>query len=180
MAKQKDRITVIIQRGKRRIVTRTPLAEIGRLVFVINNQYTNAANTTQIASGAGRSSAGGSNAAIASPYTRQQQSVGAGGDAANLGSKGQRGRRHQTPLLSSLFKEVVIVVNNQTVKLAKGSMSSSATQIGSGGGTYSTGGTNAAIESPGTRQQHAVGGGAGGHAVNRASAKRRSGKRRLR
>lgn len=79
MAKQKDRITVIIQKGKQRIVTRTPLAGISRLVFVINNQYTNAANTTQIASGAGRSSAAGSNAAIASPYTRQQESVGAGG-----------------------------------------------------------------------------------------------------
>lgn len=106
MAKQKDRITVIIQKGKQRIVTRTPLAGISRLVFVINNQYTNAANTTQIASGAGRSSAAGSNAAIASPYTRQQESVGAGGTAANIGSrgskgskgcKGQRGRRHHAP-----------------------------------------------------------------------------------
>nr|WP_249901254.1 hypothetical protein [Paenibacillus sp. PK3_47] len=172
MAKQKDRIVVMIQRGKRKIVTRTPLAGIGRLVFVINNQYTNAANTTQIASGAGRSSAGGSNAAIASPYTRQQQSVGAGGDAANFGSKGRSGRKQQPPLLSPSFKEIVIVVNNQTVRLARGSTGSSATQIGSGGGTYSTGGTNAAIESTGTRQQHAVGGGAGGHAVNRASAKR--------
>ncbi|WP_228745438.1 hypothetical protein [Paenibacillus sp. S150] len=51
-AKRQDRITVIIQKGARRIITRTPLAGVARLVFVINNQYTNAANTTQIASGA--------------------------------------------------------------------------------------------------------------------------------
>lgn len=182
MAKQKDRIVVIIQKGKRRIVTRTPLAGVGRLVFVINNQYTNAANTTQIASGAGRSSAGGSNAAIASPYTRQQQSVGAGGDAVNRGSKGKgyRGRHNARLPLIAGGKEIVIVVNNQTVKLPKGSQSSSATQVGSGGGTYSTGGTNSAIESPYTRQQQAVGGGAGGHAVNRAASGRKQARRRPR
>ncbi|AIQ32952.1 hypothetical protein P40081_36240 [Paenibacillus sp. FSL P4-0081] len=191
MAKQKDRITVIIQKGKQRIVTRTPLAGISRLVFVINNQYTNAANTTQIASGAGRSSAAGSNAAIASPYTRQQESVGAGGTAANIGSrgskgnkgcKGQRGRRHHAPLIHphGWGKEIVIVVNNQTVKLPGGSRSSSATQVGSGSGTYSSGGTNAAIESPGSKQQQAVGGGAGGLASNRAAARRRQGGRRRR
>ncbi|WNS42432.1 hypothetical protein LOS79_26145 [Paenibacillus sp. MMS20-IR301] len=185
MAKQQDRITVIIQKGKRRIVTRTPLAGIDRLVYVINNQYTNAANTTQIASGAGRSSASGSNAAIASPYTRQQQSVGAGGDAANIGARGgskrPRSRRHESRLQpSGSGREVVIVVNDQTVKLPKGSKASSATQVGSGGGTYSTGGTNAAIESPGSRQQQAVGGGAGGHAVNWAAARRRQTERRRR
>lgn len=188
MAKHRDRIVVIIQKGKRRIVTRTPLAGIDRLVFVINNQYTNAANTTQIASGAGRSSASGSNAAIASPYTRLQESVGAGGYAANVdsrgsrGSKGSRGRRQHGPLLHphGKEKEIVIVVNNQTVKLPRGSKSSSATQVGSGGGTYSTGGTNAAIESPGSRQQQAVGGGAGSHASNRAAARRRPGGRRRR
>ncbi|AIQ21120.1 hypothetical protein H70357_33900 [Paenibacillus sp. FSL H7-0357] len=180
VAKQKDRIVVIIQKGKRRIVTRTPLAGVDRLVFVINNQYTNAANTTQIASGAGRSSAAGSNAAIASPYTRQQQSVGAGGDAANLGSKGRNGGKHPLPLICPRGKEIVVVINNQTVKLPKGSMSSSATQVGSGGGTYSTGGTNSAIDSPYTRQQQAVGGGAGGHALNRGSAKHRQRRRRSR
>lgn len=175
----KDRIVVIIQKGSRRIITRTPLAGVDRLVFVINNQYTNAANTTQIASGAGRSSASGSNAAISSPYTRQQQSVGAGGDAANLGSgsKGQRRGKTHLPLLYPCGKEVVVVINNQTVKLPRGSKSSSATQIGSGGGTYSTGGTNSAIDSPATRQQHAVGGGAGSHALNKASAKRRQNSR---
>lgn len=182
MAKQKDRITVIIQKGKQRIVTRTPLAGISRLVFVINNQYTNAANTTQIASGAGRSSAAGSNAAIASPHTRQQESVGAGGTAANTGSKGHQGTRRHAPLLRPRTgeKEIVIVVNNQTVKLPGGSRSSSATQVGSGSGTYSSGGTNAAIESPGSKQQQAVGGGAGGHASNRAAARRRQGGRRRR
>ncbi len=98
MAKQKDRIVVIIQKGKRRIVTRTPLAGFGRLVFVINNQYTNAANTTQIASGAGRSSAGGSNSAIESPYTRQQQAVGggAGGHAVNRAASGRKQARRRS------------------------------------------------------------------------------------
>ncbi|WP_342437589.1 hypothetical protein NSS79_32590 [Paenibacillus sp. FSL L8-0436] len=85
---------------------------------------------------------------IASPYTRQQQSVGAGGDAANLGSKGRNGGKHPLPLICPPGKEIVVVINNQTVKLPKGSMSSSATQVGSGGGTYSTGGTNSAIDSP--------------------------------
>ncbi|SEU11291.1 hypothetical protein [Paenibacillus sp. NFR01] len=180
VAKQVDRITVIIQKGKRRIVTRTPLAGVDRLVYVINNQYTNAANTTQIASGAGRSSASGSNAAIASPYTRQQQSVGAGGNAANLGgAKGRRGGRIRTlPPIVHGRKEIVVVVNNQTVKVPKGTGSSSATQVGSGGGTYSSGGTNAAIDSPGTRQQQAVGGGAGGRALNKLAGTRRHGRGR--
>ncbi|CQR58878.1 hypothetical protein [Paenibacillus riograndensis] len=178
--KRQDRIIVIIQKGSRKIITRTPLAGVDRLVFVINNQYTNAANTTQIASGAGRSSASGSNAAIASPFTRQQQSVGAGGDATNLGSRGQRGSKPHFPLPSLHGKEVVVVINNQTVKLPKGSKTSSATQVGSGGGTYSAGGTNAAIDSPATRQQQAVGGGTGGHALNKASSKRRRSSRRLR
>ncbi|WP_150269966.1 hypothetical protein [Paenibacillus tepidiphilus] len=173
MVKRKDQIVVIIQKGKRRIVTRTPLAGVDRLVFVINNQYTNAANTTQIASGAGRSSAGGSNAAIASPYTRQQQSVGAGG-------KWRRGGRQPFPLLHTVPKEVVVVINNQTVKLRAGSQSSSATQVGSGGGTYSTSGTNSTINSPFSRQQQAVGGGAGGHALNRDTRKRRHAARRSR
>lgn len=185
MANRNDRITVIIQKGKRRIITKTPLAGIDRLVYVINNQYTNAPNTTQIASGAGRSSASGNNAAIASPYTRQQQSVGAGGDATNLGRQGKHGRKdraHAMPVNRrgvSGGKEVVVVVNTQTVKLSRRSASSSATQVASGGGRYSTGGTNSAIESPGTRQQQAVGGGTGGHALNKAGASRRQ-KRRSR
>ncbi|OMF84792.1 hypothetical protein [Paenibacillus sp. FSL R7-0273] len=79
---------------------------------------------------------------------------------------------HAFPLNTS-GREIVIVVKNQTVKLPKGSRSSAATQVGSGGGTYSTGGTNSAIESPYTRQQHAVGGGAGGHAVNSSRLKRK-------
>lgn len=183
MAKASDRIVVIIQKGNRRLITKTPLRGVDRLVFVINNQYTNAPNTTQIASGAGRSSASGNNAAIASPYTRQQQSVGAGGDATNLGRQGrQRGKykNSKNPLFYPCGKEVVVVINTQTVKLSKRNGASSATQVASGGGLYSTGGTNAAIESPGTRQQQAVGGGTGGHALNKATAKHKYNKRRSR
>lgn len=180
MANQRDRIVVIIQKGNRRIITKTPLHGVDRLVFVINNQYTNAPNTTQIASGAGRSSASGNNAAIASPYTRQQQSVGAGGDATNLGGRGKQHRTTKAPLLYPYRKEVVVVINTQTVKLSKRNQNSSATQVASGGGTFSTGGTNSAIESPGTRQQQAVGGGTGGHATNKAATKRRHSKQRSR
>ncbi|CAM4203187.1 hypothetical protein PAPH110629_00270 [Paenibacillus phoenicis] len=64
-------------------------------------------------------------------------------------------------------KEVVIVVNDQVVKLPRGQQSAAATQVASGGGRYSTGGTNSAISSPGTRQQHAVGGGSGSVAANK-------------
>lgn len=180
MAYKRDRIVVIIQKGKRRIITRTPLHGVNRLVFVINNQYTNAPNTTQIASGAGRSSASGNNAAIASPYTRQQQSVGAGGDATNLGGGGYKRGKAKPLLLYPYRKEVVVVINTQTVKLPKRSQNASATQVASGGGTFSTGGTNSAIESPGTRQQQAVGGGSGGHATNKGTTKRRHLKQRSR
>lgn len=180
MGKKSDQITVIIQKGKRRIVTKAPLSHLDRLVFVINRQFTNAPNTTQIASGAGRSGAAGSNAAIKSPYTRQQQSVGAGGTAVNKdGRKNGRGRGPLYPHARSKHhrgKEVVVVINEQIVKLAKGMQNASATQVASGAGTYSAGGTNAAIESRGTRQQHAVGG--GGKAINKRGGKKRSGNRR--
>jgi hypothetical protein len=53
------------------------------------------------------------------------------------------------------------IINNQ---INTGQEQSSATQVGSGAGEDSTAGTNAAIESSNTKQQHAVGG--GGLAVN--------------
>jgi hypothetical protein len=168
MKKKAERLTVIIETGKKRMVARTPLTGLRRLVFVVNRQFTNAPNTTQISSGAGRSSAGGNNAAINSPYTKQQQSVGAGGTAKNKVVKGINGWRNGGALPSGIGvsrKEVVIVVNDQVVKLPKGSKNASATQVTSGGGVYSTGGTNSAIESAGTKQQHAVGG--GGVALNK-------------
>lgn len=175
--KQTDLVTVIIQKGKRRIITKAPLSGIDRIVCVINRQFTNAPNTTQISSGAGRSSAAGNNAAISSPYTQQQQSVGAGGKAINTDAKGTpKNNKKWAPTkksgrLKSVYtphapvmthynhKEVVIVINDQIVKLSKRDGNAAATQVASGAGTYSTGGTNAAIESKGTKQQHAVGGG---------------------
>lgn len=167
----KSRLTIILEKGNRRIITRTPLPGVDKVVVVVNRQFTNAPNTTQIASGAGRSSASGNNAAILSPLTRQQQSVGAGGLAKNLEAKG---RRKGKPAASGLplypgapGKEVVIIINDQIVKLPRGFTNASATQVSSGAGAYSTGGTNSAIESPGTRQQHAVGGGPGSAALNK-------------
>ncbi|RXZ79782.1 hypothetical protein EBB07_21350 [Paenibacillaceae bacterium] len=159
MAKKPDLLTIIIQKGNRRMVAKSPLPGIDRFVFVVNRQFTNAPNTTQISSGAGRSSAAGNNAAINSPYTQQQQSVGAGGKAKNIYGKGRRTRGGNSPFMTRRSgKEVVVVINDQSVKLPKGQQGAAATQVASGGGTYSTGGTNSAIESKGTRQQHAVGG----------------------
>ncbi|MEJ9219007.1 hypothetical protein P4H46_12550 [Paenibacillus glucanolyticus] len=167
----KDQLTITIEKGSQRFSLTSPLGGIGRFVVVVNDQFTNAPNTTQIASGAGKSSASGSNAAINSPHTFQQESIGAGGIAKNLGPKhprdhsskhrSKRGRHKQ------LQKEVVFVINKQVAKLPSRGSSASATQIASGAGKYSTGGTNAAIDSKGTRQQQAVGGGAGGKAINK-------------
>lgn len=168
---------VIVKKPGSRIVSRVPLRGFNRVVFVYNRQFTNAPNTTQIASGAGKSSAAGSNAAIGSKNTWQQESVGAGGKASNKGDLPRRGhssgkRRHGgNHGGAKREKEAVIVVNDQVVKLAKGSRQSSATQVASGGGRHSAGGTNAAIESKGTRQQQAVGGGSGGVGANKLGGK---------
>ncbi|MCR8842403.1 hypothetical protein NQ117_01780 [Paenibacillus sp. SC116] len=174
MVKKSDRLTIIIEKGKKRIVTRTPLAGVDRLVFVVNHQFTNAPNTTQIASGAGRSGAAGNNAAIKSPYTQQQQSVGAGGIATNKWLKSAHhklNRRNNWGKSRRPYKEIVVVLNDQIVKLPANAPNASATQIASGAGKYSTSGTNSAIESTGTKQQHAVGG--GGTARNKWVNKRR-------
>ncbi|MFL0556165.1 MULTISPECIES: hypothetical protein [Paenibacillus] len=179
MSSRKDQLMVILKKGKQRLIAKTPLPGVSRVIVVVNRQYTNAPSTTQIASGAGHSSAAGSNAAIRSPYVRQQQSVGAGGKAFNKDGKGglmggrwsSRNHRDTRGLLQR-GKEVVIVVNDQVVKLPRGQQTAGATQVASGGGRYSTGGTNSAISSPGTRQQHAVGGGSGSVAANKYGRRR--------
>ncbi|WP_078381348.1 hypothetical protein [Sutcliffiella halmapala] len=133
-----------------------PVVEGARIVIVINNQYTNAPNTTQIASGAGRSSAAGSNAAIDSSNTQQQQSVGGDGKAENEGMKGkqiQPATKHKCD-----DADIVLVLNNQ-INESGAEAQSSSTQVASGAGTYSAAGTNAALESANTKQQHAVAGG---------------------
>ncbi|WNR45432.1 hypothetical protein [Paenibacillus roseipurpureus] len=170
-----DRLTIMIEKGKKRIITKTPIAGVDRVVFVINHQFTNAPNTTQLASGAGGSSAAGSNAAIKSPHSQQQQSVGAGGKAKNKIVKNAKVGASYGASLSKLRrhgKEIIVVVNDQVVKLPKHAKNASATQVASGAGKYSTSGTNSAIESPGTKQQHAVGGGKG-NAANTLVKKRR-------
>lgn len=163
------RLIVSIVRGEKRLTTKVPLRRFDKFVFVINDQFTNAPNTTQIASGAGHSSASGSNAAIASPNTDQQVSVGAGGTADNISilrepvhtrcGKRKRSRRRK--------KEAIFVLNHQRVQLPEGSEEASATQIASGSGKYSTSGTNSAIDSPCTKQQDAVGGGPGASGRNK-------------
>jgi len=180
MAYTNEKITVIVEKKGKRTVTKSPLSGKSKIVIVINNQFTNAPNTTQIASGAGRSSAAGSNAAIASSNTRQQQSVGAGGKAKNLGIKGKRYEPHIKHGKRDNAKEVVIVINNQVAKRSKRIPISSATQVASGSGTYSTSGTNSAIESANTKQQHAVGGGPGSRAINKLIKGRRKSMKRSR
>ncbi|WP_339220537.1 hypothetical protein [Paenibacillus sp. FSL W7-1332] len=179
---QKEHLTITVEKGKQRFSVTSPLGGVGRFVFVVNDQFTNAPNTTQIASGASKSSAAGNNAAIKSPHTYQQQSVGAGGIAKNLGLKDPKDKDHFSkhhPKHHSKHskhkknqKEVVFVINKQVVKLPKGGQNASATQIASGAGKYSTGGTNSAIESRGTRQQHAVGG-SGSKAINKDANQRK-------
>lgn len=185
-------VTVIIQKRGKKIVAKAPLSHIDRMVFVINHQFTNAPNTTQISSGAGRSSASGSNGTINSPDTDQQGTVGAGGIANNRLANGKRTRklgfssevRSSSPYFPHGFRrrgrELVIVINEQIAKLPRGQQASSATQIASGAGKYSLGGTNAAIDSPRTRQQQAVGGGSGARASNvwRSSGSTRKQRRR--
>ncbi|KZE54700.1 hypothetical protein AV540_06620 [Brevibacillus parabrevis] len=48
MRRSKDKLTVIYQKGKKRMVVRTSLQDSRRVVVVLNTQFTNAPNTTQI------------------------------------------------------------------------------------------------------------------------------------
>lgn len=176
MARKQDRFAITIQLGNKRLVAKAPLKSIKRLVFIFNRQFTNAPNTTQIASGAGHSGAAGSNAAIRSPWTRQQQSIGASGTARNVDGSGKGALRRMSALAAGRRhrrhgKEFVVVINEQIVKMPPRSRNASATQVASGAGTFGAGGTNAAISSPGTRQQHAVGG--RGTAINKLLRKRK-------
>jgi len=166
MVNSHEGISIIIKKGKRKIIIKSPSSGKSKFVLVINNQFTNAPNTTQIASGAGKSSAAGNNAAINSPNTNQQQSVGAGGTAKNIGIKGRDSKLHNKSNKQHHSREVHIIINNQIAKRPKG-VNSSATQVASGSGKYSTAGTNSAIESSNTKQQHAVGGGKGSLAINK-------------
>lgn len=102
------------------------LADKRKIVIVINNQITFAPNTTQIASGAGQNSAAGSNAAIDSSNTRQQETVGAGGEAINKGISGDQIEPHKMKkklrmkrqnLYLSLIIKLIKPVRNRLVLL---------------------------------------------------------------
>jgi hypothetical protein len=168
-------VTVTVKAKGIRTRIRYPLRKKLKIILIINNQFTNAANATQIASGAGRSSAAGSNAAVASSNTEQQQSVGAGGTATNAGMAGTqtephrprklRGRRKHRNGRRRKKKNILIILNNQVNETREDSVSA-ATQIASGGKSFGASGTNSAIESANTKQQHGVGGGSGAEASN--------------
>jgi len=162
-----DTIKVRIKRDGEVISAKSPVPENVKIVIIINSQVTDAPNTTQIASGAGLSSAAGNNAAIDSSNTLQQQGVGAQGEASNRGQNGEQTEPHTDHQVDGDDADaaVVIVVNDQRNRA--GETQASATQVASGGGSDSAAGTNAAIESSNTKQQHAVGGAEGGTARNR-------------
>ncbi|MDR7314567.1 hypothetical protein J2X83_000806 [Brevibacillus nitrificans] len=179
MARADDKLTVIFQKGNKRMVVKSPLNGNRQVVVVLNSQFTNAPNTTQISSGAGRSSAAGNNASIDSTNSQQQQAVGAGGKAKNRGLKGKQvgpAQRNGGRKGDNGQNKAVVIVNDQVVKLARRNGNNSATQVAGGGGTDSTGGTNAAIESLNTKQQHAVGGGPGSVAYNKSAKSNQKGK----
>lgn len=186
MANLNEKLTVIFEKDGKKTIAKSPISGKRKIVVIINNQFTNLPNTTQIASGAGRSSAAGNNAAIDSSNTRQQQSVGAGGKAKNLGMKGKQSQPQKKHGKWPAEEEVVIVINNQVAADISGDQAdteAAATQVASGSGLYSTSGTNSAIESSNTKQQHGVGGGKGARAINKGQngkqkeiALRRSGK----
>ncbi|WP_253901769.1 hypothetical protein [Brevibacillus sp. HB1.3] len=116
------------------MVVKTFLRETSRVVVVLNTQFTNAPNTTQIASGAGRSGAAGNDAAIDSSNTLQQQSVGAGGIARNRGMAGKQTEYHgHHKGKKKNGKEAIVVINDQVVKLARRLANASATQVAGGG-----------------------------------------------
>lgn len=181
MSNSKGKLTIIFEKGRKRLIAKAPLDGKRRIVLIINNQFTNAPNTTQIASGAGKNSAAGNNAAIDSSNTQQQQSVGASGRAKNLGLKGKQSQPDKKRK-KDWEEEVVIVINNQTVRRSTRNTTASATQVASGSGKDSTSGTNSAIGSANTKQQHAVGGSKGARAVNKGmnSRQKEKGRRKRR
>jgi len=176
MACCRDKMTVIFQKGRKRMIVKAPLSGNRKIVVVLNSQFTNAPNTTQIASGAGRNSAAGNNAAIDSTNTQQQQSVGAGGKAANRGMNGKQSGWREKRRKQKHGIKAVVILNDQVVKLGRRRANASATQVADGAGVDGAGGTNAAIKSFNTRQQHAVGGGSRSRAFNKGMNSRQTSK----
>lgn len=159
-----EKISLLIYQDGKQIATESTISGKKRIVIVINNQFTNSPNTTQIASGSGRNSTAGNNAAVDSSNTQQQQSVGAQGTAKNLDIKDYQSEPLHHNGSAKHDEEVTLIINNQINETAG---ISSATQVASGGAVDSASGTNAAIESSNTKQQHAVGGDESGRAFNR-------------
>lgn len=156
--RKKEKLTLRVVLDSKKTTIRYPMPKKLKITVVMNNQFSNAANVTQIANGAGRSGAAGNNAAVASSNTQQQQSVGAEGEAGNSGMGREQTERHIKHRKRKDEEEIVIVVNNQMNVSEQSSTPTAATQVASGGGTFSASGTNASIESSNTKQQHAVGG----------------------
>ncbi|MEH6891929.1 hypothetical protein V7024_20030 [Bacillus sp. JJ864] len=168
---ENEKVAVSVEIDGKKTTIKQPVHEKMKIVVVINNQFTNAPNTTQIASGAGRSSAAGNNAALDSSNTEQQESVGAEGKAKNEGMQGKQREPHEKDKKCCVDNEIVIVLNNQIHltddnNTSETESTSSATQVASGGGTYSASGTNSAIESSNTKQQFSVGGSKGSLGFN--------------
>lgn len=169
MANSEEKLILSVESEGRTTTAEYPRPEKLRIVIIINNQITNVPNTTQIASGAGYNSAAGNNAALDSSNTLQQQSVGGAGVAKNSGLGGEQVEPHITQEKTQNGEEIVIVINNQINQSQlpdesanqmepEPQVTASATQVASGSGNDSAGGTNAAIGSSNTKQQFSVAG----------------------
>ncbi|HBI05013.1 MAG TPA: hypothetical protein DDY49_13405 [Paenibacillaceae bacterium] len=177
MPNKEEKLIVSVESEGRRTTAEYPVPEKLRIVIIINNQITNVPNTTQIASGAGYNSAAGNNAALDSSNTLQQQSVGGAGVAKNFGLGGPQIEPHVSQEKKKDGEEIVIVINNQinqsqppeetvSPEPPEPQVTASATQVASGAGHDSAGGTNAAIGSSNTKQQFSVAGGDNSEAKN--------------
>lgn len=164
-------IKVTVQHDDDTYVAESPVPDGCNVCIIINIQLTTAPNTTQIASGACRDSAAGSNAAIGSSNTLQQQSVGGQGTADNNGQGGEQREPRLTDEHEDDERPIVVlnVQSNRTPHSESNQkpqpVAAAATQIASGG-TDSAAGTNSAVGSSNTKQQHAVGGDETGSATN--------------
>jgi hypothetical protein len=89
MADVGQKVTIVIEKDGQRTTAESDIAR--KIVVIINTQFTNAPNTTQIASGAG-----GTNSAIESSNTKQQHAIG-GGKKARASNKGIKAKQREVP-----------------------------------------------------------------------------------
>lgn len=128
---ENKQVDASVEQDRQQTIVEHSIHEKLKVVIVINNQFTNTPNTTQLASGAGRSSAEGK--------------------AKNEGMEGTQYEPYENHK-TCCEEEIIIILNNQINCAGENDSNSSATQVASGGGT------NSEIENSNTKQQFSVGG----------------------